>query len=189
MAIYTQLTAIWSGAPGLPGYTRLKFLGGLDATSALAAATRMRAFFESIKALLPQAVSVQVQGVATLHDIDGVLESEVAFAAPAVVQGTSVSGYSAASGAVIGWNTGGINAGRRVRGRTYIVPLSAGTLQNDGTLATVALASLDSAAAALWAGSPSLCIVAGLGTASTSVDAVVSHTIHDRVAILRSRRD
>jgi len=90
---------------------------------------------------------------------------------------------------VIGWGTQ--NASRRGRGRTFIGPIQAAANDATGTISTAALASARDAAADLVAanaGPPE----GAWGVYSRS-DGVIrdftSSRVHDRFAVLRSRRD
>lgn len=98
-------------------------------------------------------------------------------------------------GACIGWTTGGIVSGtkgpRRLRGRTFLVPLHAGCYQADGTLDTAVLASLQTLADAIR-GAGGLAVWHRPSTATSSDGTsygVLSARVRDHVAFLSSRRD
>lgn len=98
-------------------------------------------------------------------------------------------------GACIGWTTGGIVNGtkgpRRLRGRTFLVPLCAGNYDADGTFKPDQMLSLQSLANALQAAGP-LAVwhrpTTKGGSDGTSAG-VISNRVRDKVAFLSSRRD
>ena len=112
-------------------------------------------------------------------------------------QATANGGAQAAAGvgACIGWTTGGIVNGtkgpRKLRGRTFLVPLSASAYQADGTLAPERITDLSALAAAFRAAGP-LAVwhrPTTLGGSDGNSYGVISHKVRDKVAVLRSRRD
>lgn len=186
---YTRITTLWNGAPGLPGYSRLHYMEDLDATAASAAAGALRFFFDSLKGYFPSDVTFSWDGVAEHFDISGALIGQVNYTVPATVTGNSTAVYSAASGAHINWNTTQFLNGRRVQGRTYLVPLASGTYDLNGSLGESFLFSVRGASATLIAEEQQLAVIGGsLGTVRVPCP-VVSATIPDRVTVLRSRRD
>ena len=185
---HTRITALWQGAAGLPGYTRMRFEGELDAAGATAAAGRMRAFFGAFTLRIPTIINITWDGVGQVFDTTGTLVSQVNYTPPALVQGASGDPYSAASGFVCNWLTGAIWQGHQVRGRTFLVPLTGAAFSNDGTPAANALAEVRTAAAALVAGTPKLCVFGGKDGAFITAT-VTGSNVPDRAAVLRSRRD
>lgn len=112
-----------------------------------------------------------------------------------VLNATGISAHSAASGACVAWDTGGIVTGtkgpRKLRGRTFLVPLGNDQYDVDGTLTSSAKASMEAFGAALQTAGP--LAIWHRPTTATSTDGnsygVIAHKVRDRVAILRSRRD
>lgn len=186
---YTRITALWSGAAGLPGYTRLRFDGDLDSAGAAAAAGRIRAFFDSIKTLLPSGVNIGFAEAAQVFDVASVLTGEVQYAPPLPVAGSGAGGYSAASGCVVNWLTGAVRNGRKVRGRTFLVPLANTGYQSDGTLAPATVTTVTAAAQALLAGTPAMTVASVYSGGGGGITGVTGATVPDRAAVLRSRRD
>ena len=102
---------------------------------------------------------------------------------------------AAGVGACIGWTTGGIVNGtkgpRKLRGRTFLVPLSGAVYDGDGTITPASLVSLQSLANALQASGP-LAIWHRPSSATASDGnsyGVISNKVRDKVAYLSSRRD
>jgi hypothetical protein len=95
------------------------------------------------------------------------------------------------TGACISWTTGGINRGRLVRGRSFVVPLAAAYYDGNGSLTTPCTTQLQLAATHLIGatGIPfSVWSRPRLG-AGGAIFAALTGTVHDQAAVLRSRRD
>lgn len=187
---FVRYTPTWTDWSGGPGYSVFHFdlPGGVG--SATDCANAVRAMFEAIKSYIPAAININFPGEMTIHADDGTLTgTQVVSPAPAMVDCAGASVYSAASGARITWETAGIVAGRRVRGRTFLVPLVATVYDSDGTLASAFRTNLQTAATnmlgALTTAGQNL--VVWSPTTSTIHD-VGSATIPDQATVLRSRR-
>jgi hypothetical protein len=191
----------WSGFNGGPGYSIFHFQG-LDneqPSEALAqtAVGQIEDFAGAILNLVPKIVTLQVMpDVEVIDETNGDLTDVLsATPGPAVTgNASSFENYASASGAVVTWRTAGIRNGRRVRGRTFLVPLTSSAYAPDGSLADSALTALNTASAAMVGsfGGPVLGVFAR-PTGPAAVDGIFhpvrSHSINDKVAILRSRRD
>lgn len=193
MAI-TRITAQWAGFRGAPGYSNFFFDGALtDEAAVEAAAVAVREFFQGIREELPSGSTVSIQATADILDeASGQITSVVDFAAPAVVLGAGGGPYSAASGAVVNWNTQDYVNGRRVRGRTFLVPLAGSAYDDQGDLDGLTLNPLRAAANALVTATldAPLCVWhRPVGGAGGSAHVVSSATVPDLGAVLRSRRD
>lgn len=102
---------------------------------------------------------------------------------------TGGAAAAAGVGACVTWLTSDVVNGRRVRGRTFIVPLSTDGYQDDGTLTPAAVTALGVFAGLLIA--ESLVVwhrPTTVGGSNGSEHAVTSFKVSDRVAVLRSRR-
>lgn len=204
MSELLRVKARWTGFTGAPGYSVLHFRdfsGGepsgssLTAAQALAAAGRVRTFFEAIKGNLPVGVFINVDPEVEVLDIaTGTLLRSFTVATPATVAGTAANSYSAAVGAVVNWRTDGIRNGRRVRGRTFLVPLQGNAFATTGQLGGPVVTALTTAAQALADStqSPDL-FVYGRPTGPGANDGVAYVVTNANVppmgAILTSRRD
>lgn len=191
---YTELVCTWSGVNGLPGYSKFRFLGELTPSQLNSAAANVRTFWDAIKATLPGAVTITIEPGASYHADDGMLTGETSITTPpAAVVGTGGSVYSAASGYMILWNTGAINGGKKIRGRTYVVPTSTLIFENNGTITLANVTLVQAAATALATSTPSPAINSrarpsnDLATDQTA--AVLSAKMVDKQVVLRSRRD
>lgn len=201
MAEIMKVTAKWSGNPGGAGYSNFYFRTGTDglgnAGNAQAAANAVRTFFNSAGMFIPNNTSIQVQAqVEGLLEDTGQLTNVYDVTAPAVVNG-SVGGtvtYAAATGAVVSWYTSGIRRRRRVRGRTFLVPIGSSAFENNGTLSATFLANMNPAASTLMQSfSGASLVIWGRPSTKGATDGVAfpvsSFRIPDMSAVLRSRRD
>lgn len=204
MATILRVTSEWSGFPGGPGFTNLHFRDfagsdgdGLDPTPADAqsAASKVRSFWEAIQAQLPSTVRVTVKPEVDVLDVaTGDLVDSFQTNVLDPTQGDAVGAYTAAAGAVINWRTNGIRNGRRVRGRTFLVPLTFSSFGADGALNANTRTLITDAAAALSAsnGSPDLGVYARPTTKDGTDGAwfvVSSSSVPSMSAMLTSRRD
>jgi hypothetical protein len=156
----------------------------------------IRTAYQAMAGQLPSAVTVTVPPSGeTIDDSDGTLTGVWSATAPAVVTGGVVPQAAAGVGACVTWNTGGIVAGtkgpRRLRGRTFLVPLANACYDADGTLTAPAVTALNNFGTSLIAAGgfgiwhrPTSAAAAN-GTSSS----VLSHKLRDKVAYLSSRRD
>ena len=201
MAEIMKVVAKWSGMTGGPGYSNFYFRTGADglgnSDNAQAAAAAVRAFFNSAGQFIPNSATIQVQPqVEGLLEDTGQLTNIYSVTAPSPVVGSvgATQTYSAATGAVVTWYTNGIRRRRRVRGRTFIVPVAGNAFDAQGTLSSVFLATMNPAADSLmqqFAGAS--LVVWGRPSAKGATDGVAfpvaSKNIPDMAAVLRSRRD
>lgn len=201
MASIIRVKARWSGFNGGPGYTVLHFRdfssGEPTNADATGAAARTRTFFDAFKAYLPLVVSVTVESaVDVIEETTGELVGSLSADTQAPVVGTSqpTQPFSAAVGAVLTWRTNGIRNGRRIRGRSFLVPLSSQAFGANGGLTSGTVTALSTAASALidGAGSPDLGVYArptGPGATDGIWYAATAYSVPNAGAVLRSRRD
>ena len=193
MAIH-RVTARWTGFQGAPGYTTFHFepfTGGGDAGIERG---RVRAFFAELDQLIGTGATITVLPTVEIIDettgvLTGYIEDDTELApVTAPTSGTSVG----SAGAVINWQTSTVVNGRRLRGRTFIVPMRTVAFDTDGTLASNAITALNAAAEAITDSQFESNLVVwsrpsngGGGT----VGPVTGYRIPDMAAVLRSRRD
>jgi len=158
-------------------------------------------FFTSIKDLLPSSVVISFPNSGDIiDDVSGDLVGAWTTASEANVTCTNTGVYAAPAGAIEQWHTDVILDSHRLRGRTYLVPVCAAQLQNNGTLEdglpafiggfADTLVSNLSGTLRVWhrpikarTGPPAVEERAGNSAPVTST------LVPDKVAILRSRRD
>lgn len=194
----------WSGFNGGPGYTVMHFrdfgvdgTNGADATTAQAdaAAQRVLTFFDNIKTHIASTVRLDIESdVDLIEDTNGELISSFGIPTKPQLVGLAAGNYSAASGAVVNWKTAGIRNSRKIRGRTFVVPLGGSAMGPDGALSVTARNAIAAAATTLAgaAGSPDLGIYArptAKGATDGKWSAVTASAVPSMAAILTSRRD
>lgn len=193
----------WAGTSGGPGLTQFAVLGAAggiwNPSGTQSAVNAVRTFWDSLKANLPDEVKLTVSPV--IDDYDTVtgdlMGSYVAGTAPLVVAGTSSSGYAGGAGGKMIWNTGQIRNGKRVKGSTFIVPLSLGVFSTTGSVGTTFVSLANTSAASLLsqlaAGGTSLAVWSRPGTPEKPragfATEVLTGSLSNKSAILRGRRD
>jgi hypothetical protein len=104
--------------------------------------------------------------------------------------------FSAASGAVVHWHTSTLWRGRLIRGRTFVVPLSGLAYDTNGTLEPGALSLLQTVANGLINTTSGHMVIWARPNPTTPrpekggfKGSVISASVVDKVAVLKSRRD
>lgn len=182
-----KVVTVHQGFTGAPGYTNMFFD---SAGTAQSHSDAVHTFWETVAPYMASVWTYSIQAdVNEYVDSTGHLVSVNATTplAQSVVGGTA--GYASGAGAVVGWITNSVHFTKRLRGRTFLVPLESAAYDAGGTLTTVARTAFQNAANTLNAntdfgvwGRP----VAHLNGlfALTAATAVA-----DKVAWLSSRRD
>lgn len=191
-----EYRANWTSGITGPGVTvvhgRDTAVGSLDA-AAQELADRLQAFFTALAGVLPAAVGISFDAEAVmLNTTTGVLESVHPVDPPDPVTGNvSVDAYARPAGARVDWLTAAVVSGRRLRGRTFLVPTGFNTYDNTGTLTSSAITTLNTAAAAYYDEPFGLEAVAPSVWSRTHGIAadITGHEVPDEVAVLSSRRD
>ena len=200
MTEMAKLKINWTGFTGAPGYTNLYFRdfsgsGAVDQAVVDGAVTKTDTWLNVWNSRLPASVNVKIDSqVEIIEDTTGVLVRYMSGTPFQRGNGTGAGNYSAAAGAVVNWYTNAVVRGRRLRGRSFMVPLVAAAYATNGSLADGDLTDFRNASTAL---------AAGVGTGDLGVwsrpstpggtdgqwSAVTSATVPDMTAVLRSRRD
>lgn len=192
------MTARWTGFTGAPGYSAFHFAsgfldGGLIGDEAEVLAARVADAFEALAPSLPTNVRISIDPEVPVIDSDtGIAQSFNTIEPPPQVSGSGTGGYAGPTGAVVTWRTNDLRAGRRIRGRTFLVPLASVRYENNGTLTVSALTELRAFADTMIGSS----LQGDFGVWSRPVGgsggvfaSVTSATIPDMAAVLRTRRD
>ena len=187
-----QYRAEWSGSTGGPGVTVLnaRLSGAALSTGPQQFADNVRVFFEAVKGYLPNELTIAYPDEVTeLDTVSGQLLEVHPVTAPASTAGNATTGYAHASGARVDWLTSSILNGRRLRGTTYLVPISAGAFGNTGLLLPTAKSVLQTAAQAYVDGMQNIGAAAVWSRTHGIVADVIGVSVPDLGAVLRSRRD
>jgi len=194
----SRVTAVWSGFAGAPGYSKFSFQPLADDTARNAAGAAIRTFFLTVLTYVPSGTTIQfLPQVDDLDIITGQLVSSATMTTvPAsLTSSAGLQAYAAGSGFVVTWGATGVFNGRRIRGRTFIVPAVA-CFENDGTLTSAAITAVQGAGNALiatagadlavwnrsWTKATPPTPIAGIVSSATSC------TVRDAASQLRSRR-
>src|ERR1041384_755367 len=187
----SRVVVSWSGVNvvGLAS-TVLHFLSDSSFTAPDVAGLRT-AFFNA-RSAFPVSTSIQVPGSGDVIDpADGTLLAGWSATTPAVVNGSSTDTSAAGVGACVNWATAGIVNGHRVRGRSFLVPLSTFAYDQNGTITSAQMTALQGFGAAVMALPPQP-VVWHRPTTSGGTDGsrhnATSYSVRDRVAYLSSRR-
>jgi len=187
-----RIVAVSTGFPGAPGYTAFHFALTADSESD-GQFHAVKAFLNAVKPYFPGAWSTQIE--ASGQVLDPVTGTLVTFTAvpgidAAPITGSASSGFGAGvAGSVIGLNTGTINWTRRVRGRIFLVPLSAGSYQVDGTLTDAWLGDSTAAGNGLMTAAVGFSVWSRPRSgAGGKLAPVTSVHVNDKAAFLSSRR-
>lgn len=188
-----EYRAIWNVQGGGTGYSvfHVRESAGVALDVAVGAfAADLRAGFASFAtAYLPDDVQINFDSEARELDVStGTLLSVIALTAPATVAGGSTAVYSAPAGARVDLITEGIIAGRRLRGRTYIVPLISSAFTTNGTVSTTAQTALENGFAQ-FDGLQNVYSLAVWSRTHGFLADVQSINVPAESAILRSRRE
>jgi hypothetical protein len=195
----------WLGTSGGPGLTQLAINRSetdqvvLTTTEAQDAVNAVRAFWDAIKANMPNELTFTVSPVVDQYDYaTGDLVASVSAPTPPVsVLGTDTGSYSMASGAKLILNTTKILDGRRVRGGIYLVPMAGLQTTNTGTVASTARTTFNTAANTMRTSLNTAGLTLMVWSRPTSpgpstdgaLSAVTGVETSEKVAILRGRRD
>lgn len=129
MTTIYKAQAVWSGFIGGPGVNTF-YLAEEPTSNA-----PFWAFYDGLKAAIPAGVSVQIQNSGVSVEAEsGDLVGSWSVGAQDAVAGTGEGQHVGGAGAAVRWETGVIVAGRRLVGRTYLVPLTRGNYGTDGKL-------------------------------------------------------
>ena len=190
-----RVKANWTGFSGAPGLSVMHFnaFSDSDVAEATDAAESMQGFFNGCGIWLPTGCKVQVDsGVEVIDEATGQLQSIITVPSQSAITGSGTGSYAAPVGAVVNWHTADVRNGRRVRGRTFLVPLSSQAMDVDGTLKSSAHTTFTTLGSDIIARSPSLQVYSrptAPGAADGLASLVTSSRVPDKAAVLRARRD
>lgn len=184
-----EYRALWSVPGGGTGYTVLHFTIAGTSGAAQQIAEDVQDFFTGLSGQLPDDIDVSFDSEVLDLDEAGTLTAVWPVTPPAAVSGVSTAVYSRAQGARIDWSTDTIVAGRRLTGRTYVVPIRSTSFDTVGLLTS-------SDQAAFQTEADDFITATGLNRplrvwSRTNASSAVVQTaaIPSKGAVLRSRRD
>jgi hypothetical protein len=144
MAALERIRCIWTGFVGSPGVSTFY------ATDAATLLPQLRTFFQVCHDYLPTDVYIDIEPSGdTIESTTGALTGSWAGSAVAQVHGNDSAAYSGVSGGLVQWASSTVLSGRRLRGRTYLVPFGGGQYDVSGQIASSQRGSIAAAAQAL----------------------------------------
>lgn len=194
MANLKRCSVAWQGWPGAPGVSQFY----LDDTGGQAQVDAIRAFFNSMVGLLPTGLTISVPNSGdTVDESTGKLTGTWSVPTlPVTVTGAAAGAYAGNAGAVCHWLTQSVTRNRRIRGRTYLVPLVA-AYDAAGSLAPSPQSTITNAGATLVASAAGLIHVwvrpvyqkaTGVMIRGGMSAPITSSRVPDLAVSLRSRR-
>lgn len=183
-----RVNVAWQNWPGAPGVSTFF----LDPTPAQATIDSIRTFFNAVAGYIPAGLTISVPSSGDeISESTGVINGQWSVATtPTVISCTGTGAYAGNAGAVIHWLTQGVVANRRVRGRTFLVPLVNTAYESNGSLSSAFITALSNAGNALVAANPGLINVWSRPRPGQSgiQSSVTSTRVPDLAVSLRSRR-
>lgn len=187
----SEMRMNWTGGTGGDGVSVMHFENIGGAGEASTAVVIMRTFFTAVATLIPDEIQfLPDPEVRVLDDVTGALVATYSVTPGAVIVGGSSGVYNAAAGARLDWETGVIEGGRRLRGRTFLVPLGSTAYQAGGGLAGAARTQIETAGTTYISQMQAAGRAARVWSRKNGVArGIVSCNAPLQGAILRSRRD
>lgn len=186
MATIDRITCTWSGGAGLPGISTFYAL-----PAETTACADLVVFFQVVDAYIPTGTTVLVPNEGdSIESTTGELVGGWTRTGGNLMSGGSALDWAAGTGARVKWNTSGIFNGRRLRGSTFLCPLTVNVFDNNGTIDSTVFGVLQAGATAL-ANAGSLIIwkrPSPSGAANGGYSTIESATVSDVVTSLRTRR-
>jgi hypothetical protein len=177
-----QVRVQWTSSVGIDGVSTFYCTGPVGQF-----VNDVKAFFDSIKDLLPSDITLVYPGSGNIiNDATGEPVATWVDAPPDPTLCTGGGNYAKPVGSVVNWQTGLYAGGRQIRGKTFLVPLTAGSFDTDGTVPGVVAGNIRSAAN-LLAQSASVMVIYSPSNHTNA--AVTVATVPSIACVLRSRRD
>jgi hypothetical protein len=185
---------LWNAGTANPGYTVLHGRDsglGTQQQAAEALSQRARTFFNSLAGILPDNVQITFPTEVIERDTStGVLTGSYTVPAQAAVTGINASTFSWAAGVRVEWKTPAIVAGRRLRGRTFLVPAASNVFDTDGRITSANITALQNAANAYFSTGVFTNVQPAVWSTTHGIlSDITSATVPVLGATMRSRRD
>jgi hypothetical protein len=185
----------WGNFPGAPG------LSTFYLSPATTNVAPLLTFFTTLKDLFPTSTTWTVPNTGDVIDTgtNKITGGWTGSGGGSVASSGSTAAYSGTSGGLIRWTTGAVLNGRRVAGRTYLVPLSTANYDTNGSLSATFITTVQNAANTMIASFASALQVYGpprdSGTngpgdpGKAAINSpVISAIVPDLAVVMRSRR-
>lgn len=180
MVVMHRIRVVWNGFIGSPGVSTFY---SQDASVGLPA---VHALFLSLQSHLPPSVNLSFPGSGdTVESDTGVVNGSWLTSGFTTLIGSGDGHFAARTGYVLSWTTGNLIKRRLVRGRTFIVPVSTGVYDGDGTIIAGALTAAQGAVSTM-VGKNAIGIwhrPSSTGASDGVYCPVTDGTVHDKVAV------
>jgi hypothetical protein len=188
VATINRVRVVWSGSAVVGGGVSTFYFTG----TGTGVNTMVKNFFTGIQSLFPTTVSFTIPATGEqLDSSTGDTTGSWTDGVQSTLVGTAtVQNYAAGVGARVTWFTNGRTNNRRVRGTTFLVPISTANYDTDGTLNSTAFAVIrDNAASLVSAASNSLVIWTRPNEEHAgALNSVLSSAAPDKTSWLRTRK-
>ena len=197
----TQISRIRTALTGFPGAPGVITMYALDAGVFVA---DLENFWTTAGTLFMADVTLQVENAGDIiDDTTGVITGAWTSGVFPVSHGTGTGNYAAPAGVLIEWMTSTILDGRRIRGKSFIVPVGLPNFTPAGQVDASVVANLTANGVTLVTGTPGNMVIwhrprkARAATATLPARAarpgghalVTGVRVSPKVTVLRSRRD
>lgn len=162
------------------------------ADTPLTSVSGIKSAYQALAGVLPSGVSILIPGTGdVIEDTTGALVDVWSATGAGQVDGGAAAQAAAGVGACVTWLTGGIINGKKLRGRTFLVPLSTGAYDTDGTLTSSGNSGVNGFGTAMMAAGPMAVWHRPTtpGGSDGNSYGFIAYKARDRVAFLSSRRD
>jgi hypothetical protein len=139
---------------------------------------------------IPAGIVLTYPGVGDVVQIDtGIVDATWTATPPATTVGVGAGAYAGRVGVCVNWITGSVIGRRRLRGRTFCVPIIGANFEADGTIGSTVLSNFRANAATLVTAAATNFKVwhRPIGGTGGLVSDVVASTVADRPQVLTSR--
>lgn len=182
MATLNQIRVVWNGLPGGTGIST--FYADPTGTPPTA---YINSFFNNFKTICPSLLSWVIPNGGNEIDIaSGQPVGHWTQGSVATIAATGTGAFAWPTGAMVRWDTNSWLGGRRLSGKTFLVPLLSSCYDTDGTLSAGTVTNIANSAATLVSGAPGLRVWSRRSAAAASI---ASSTCVDKAVVMRSRRD
>lgn len=137
-----KVDVVWSGGAMGTGYSVLYFTEDTAATHLAA----LKAFFDAFAGNCPSGVTIRVPGNGDQVDNSNHVTGAWSGTAPAISAGSAPTQFAAGVGMRVRWHTGVTQNSRLVTGSTFLIPLSTGAYQADGSILDTVVNAIQTAA-------------------------------------------
>lgn len=183
---------VWNVPGGGVGYSvfHCESIATQSQANGFVAAVRAAFMAANFIAKIPNEVSFAGENEVRGLGLDGSLTSVFPVGGGSSIVGTSAAQWAAAAGGRVNWETGTVLLGRRLRGRTYIVPMDINAYDTNGTLSASGIQALNDFAVAYKTNMAAAGLVPTVWSPTHAFQApIVDHNVPDKTAILRGRRE